>query len=58
MIDASSDPVLTFDGQYGVPLEAGDSIAVARAPRTLRLLKTSTRTHFEMLRGKLKWGGG
>lgn len=58
MVDASSDPVLTFDGQYGVPLEAGDVIAIARAPRTLRLLKTSTRTHFDMLRGKLKWGGG
>jgi NAD+ kinase len=58
MVDASSDPVLTFDGQYGVPLEADDLIAIARAPRTLRLLKTSTRTHFDMLRGKLKWGGG
>jgi NAD+ kinase len=58
MVDASSDPVLTFDGQYGVPLEAGDLIAIARAPRTLRLLKTSARTHFDMLRSKLKWGGG
>ena len=57
-IESSADPVLTFDGQYGVPLEAGDLIAIARAPRTLRLLKTSSRTHFDMLRGKLKWGGG
>ena len=57
MVDASSDPVLTFDGQYGVPLGAGDLIAIARAPRTLRLLKTSSRTHFDMLRSKLKWGG-
>ena len=58
MIEASADPVLTFDGQYGVPLEAGDLIAIAKAPRSLRLLKTSSRTHFDMLRGKLKWGGG
>jgi NAD+ kinase len=58
MVDASSDPVLTFDGQYGVPLEAGDSIAIGRAPRMLRLLKTSARTHFEMLRSKLKWSAG
>jgi NAD+ kinase len=56
VVDPSADPVLTFDGQYGVPLAAGDLVEVARAPRALRLLRTSTRTHFDMLREKLKWG--
>ena len=55
MVDPSSDPVLTFDGQHGVPLQSGDEVEIARAPRVLRLLRTSSRTHFDMLREKLKW---
>jgi NAD+ kinase len=55
-IDPRSEIVLTFDGQYGVPLTAGDAVAVTRAPRVLRLVRTSGRTHFDMLREKLKWG--
>ena len=57
IVAPESDPVLTFDGQYGIPLEAGDLVAIARAPRVLRLLRTSARTHFDVLRDKLKWGG-
>jgi len=55
MVDPSSDPVLTFDGQHGVPLQSGDEVDITRAPRALRLLRTSHRTHFDMLREKLKW---
>ena len=55
-VEPDTDPVVTFDGQYGVPLAPGDAVAIARAPRELRLLRTSTRTHFDMLREKLKWG--
>jgi len=56
VIEPQSDVVLTFDGQYGVPLEAGDIVDVTRAPRVLHLVHISTRTHFDMLREKLKWG--
>ena len=51
-----SDIVVTFDGQFGAPLERGDRVIIERAPRQLRLLRTSSRTHFDMLREKLKWG--
>ena len=51
-----SDFVVTFDGQFGVPLERFARVVVERAPRELRLLRTTTRTHFDMLREKLKWG--
>jgi NAD+ kinase len=51
----AADIVATFDGQYGVPLERDDIILVGRAHRTLRLVRTSPRTHFDMLREKLKW---
>jgi len=55
-IDAQADVIVTFDGQYGVRLTAGDLVHVRRAKRPLRLLRTSSRTYFEMLREKLKWG--
>jgi NAD+ kinase len=56
ILDPQSDVVLTFDGQYGVPLESGDRVEVGRASRVLKLVHISPRTHFDMLREKLKWG--
>jgi NAD+ kinase len=56
VIEPQSDIVLTFDGQFGLPLEAGDVVEISRAPRRLRFVRTSPRTHFDMLREKLKWG--
>jgi NAD+ kinase len=47
---------VTFDGQAGFDLQAGDTITVRRAERPLRLIKPSTRSYFEILRTKLKWG--
>jgi len=55
-VDPQADIVLTFDGQFGVPLEAEDLIEITRADRVLRLARTSSRSHFDMLREKLKWG--
>jgi NAD+ kinase len=51
-----SDIVATFDGQFGVPLAEDDHVIIDRAPRQLHLLRTSSRSHFDMLRDKLKWG--
>lgn len=56
-LDAHADVVATFDGQFGAPLGPGDVVEISRASRVLRLLRTSTRTHFDMLREKLRWGG-
>ena len=57
LVDAApSDIVVTFDGQFGVPFTGDETIVVRRAPRVLRFLRTSSRTHFDMLREKLKWG--
>ena len=46
---------VTFDGQDGYELEAGDEVCVHCAPRRLKLLHPSTRSYFEVLREKLKW---
>ncbi len=51
-----ADVVATFDGQHGESLQPGDAVAIRRATRVLRLLRTTTRTHFDMLREKLGWG--
>ena len=48
---------VTFDGQSGFPLMAGDLVSVRRAPRPLRIIKSAKRTYFDVLREKLKWGG-
>jgi NAD+ kinase len=48
---------VTFDGQSGFPLQAGDLVSVCRAPRPLRMVKSASRTYFEILREKLKWSG-
>jgi NAD+ kinase len=47
---------VTFDGQAGFQLQAGDEITVRRSETTLRLIRPSTRGYFEVLRTKLKWG--
>jgi len=46
---------VTVDGQTGFEMSAGDEIAIARAPRPLRLVRASARSYFEVLRQKLKW---
>ncbi|ODS51913.1 MAG: hypothetical protein ABS36_19270 [Acidobacteria bacterium SCN 69-37] len=55
--ERSPDLLVTVDGQDNLPCEAGAVVAVERSPRRLRLIHTSSRTHFDMLREKLKWGG-
>jgi NAD+ kinase len=47
---------VTYDGQTGYPLRAGDVVRVRRAEQSLRLVKAPERTYFAVLREKLKWG--
>ncbi len=56
-IDAARDEIVfTLDGQSTFPIHAGDEISVERAQRSIRLIRPSTRSYFEVLRTKLKWG--
>jgi len=54
--NGQSDIVVTFDGQFGVALEKEDAVLVSRAEKPLRLVRGGSRTYFEVLREKLKWG--
>jgi len=55
-IEERDELYVTFDGQAGFQLQASDEIRICRAERTLRLIRPSTRSYFEVLRQKLKWG--
>ncbi len=56
MAENSDAVFLTLDGQTGVPLQAGDRVRITRAAERLKLVHPSTKTYFEILRNKLKWG--
>jgi NAD+ kinase len=55
-MDERDELYVTFDGQAGFQLSAGDEIHIRRADEPLRLIRPSTRSYFEVLRQKLKWG--
>jgi NAD+ kinase len=55
-VDGRDDVYVTYDGQSGNQLLEGDVIRVRRASQTLRLVKAPSRSYFELLREKLKWG--
>ena len=55
-MEARDEIVFTLDGQSTFPIHVGDEITVSRAARRLRLIRPSTRSYFEVLRTKLKWG--
>jgi len=55
-MDERDEVFVTFDGQAGFQAQAGDEIRICRAAQTLRLIRPSTRSYFEVLRQKLKWG--
>lgn len=56
MNGANDEVFVTIDGQWGRPLQADDEVRIRRATRTMRLVRTSRRSYFDVLRQKLKWG--
>ncbi|HEY6214391.1 MAG TPA: NAD(+)/NADH kinase, partial [Vicinamibacterales bacterium] len=55
VMDERDELYVTFDGQTGFQLQAGDEITIFRAERPTRLIRPSTRSYFDVLRQKLKW---
>jgi NAD+ kinase len=54
--NAGAEIFATFDGQHGFALSQGDEVSITRAPKPIRLVRSTTRNYFEVLREKLKWG--
>lgn len=55
MMDERDELFVTFDGQAGYELKAGDEVRIQAAERRVRLLRPSARSYFDVLRQKLKW---
>ncbi|HYE87149.1 MAG TPA: NAD(+)/NADH kinase [Vicinamibacterales bacterium] len=53
--NAGDEVYVTIDGQTGFGLQQGDEIAITKSERPLRLIRSTTRSYFEVLRQKLKW---
>ncbi len=56
MMDGRDEVYVTFDGQTAYQLQPGDEIVVRKAAARLRLLRATTRSYYQVLRTKLKWG--
>jgi NAD+ kinase len=56
IMEPRDEVYVSFDGQAGFELQAGDEITIRRAQHPLRLVRPTTRSYFEVLRTKLKWG--
>lgn len=56
IMNGNDEVFVTFDGQWGYPLQADDIIEIGRADRVLRLVRAARRNYWDVLRQKLKWG--
>ena len=52
----SDDVFLTLDGQVGFSLQPLDKVTITRSDHDIKLVTSSSKTYFEVLRNKLKWG--
>jgi NAD+ kinase len=57
IMDAHDEVFVTFDGQSGFPLRPDDRVSIRRAPKPVRIVRSASRSYFDVLREKLKWGG-
>jgi NAD+ kinase len=48
--------ILTLDGQVGFPLEFMDEVVMKKSDFSVSLIKSASKSYFEVLRNKLKWG--
>jgi NAD+ kinase len=55
-LEERAEVFVTFDGQDGFQVQADDEIRIRRADRPMRLIRPTTRSYFDVLREKLKWG--
>ena len=56
LVSPSEDVLLTLDGQIGFPLNPQDVVEIKKSRYTMKLMKHPTRSYYEILRTKLKWG--
>jgi NAD+ kinase len=55
-LDSDRTAYATLDGQAGHALQLGDYVLLKQAPVPTRILRLPSRSYFDMLRAKLRWG--
>jgi NAD+ kinase len=56
--ESEEQVVLTLDGQVGMAFHYGDVIIIQKSSESIKLFKPPDYSFFNILRTKLKWGGG
>ncbi len=54
----SEEAIVTADGQEKIAIKKGMNITIKKADFSINLIKSGVRSFYEILRTKLKWGGG
>ncbi|MFN2571268.1 MAG: NAD(+)/NADH kinase [Gemmatimonadales bacterium] len=52
----SDEVLVSFDGQVGQPIQAGERLEVRRAERPIHLIRLGPESFFKRLRKKMHWG--
>ncbi len=52
----SGEVFLSLDGQISLPLQGEDVVKISRAKRTVKFVRSPSKSYFEILRTKLNWG--
>jgi NAD+ kinase len=55
---ASSDMMLTFDGQVGLEINGHDEIRIEKSQQPLNMIRIPGLQYFDILKAKLRWSGG
>ena len=58
LAEGSSDIMLTFDGQQGLPIDERDTIVVGKSPFPIYLISEPSQNYYDVLKAKLRWSGG
>lgn len=54
---SAPDVMLTVDGQFGMPIEEGDTITVKRSAYALSMIHLPGQEYYDVLKAKLRWSG-
>jgi NAD+ kinase len=56
LCSADQEVFLTLDGQVGFKMELRDRVEIKKGEGFVKLIKSPSRSYFEVLRQKLMWG--
>ncbi len=57
LAEKSTDIMLTFDGQVGLPIDEHHTITICKAATPVHMITLPDRDFFEILKTKLRWSG-